>query len=91
MFTWSIPACDSSAATSRAVVVRSVLAEFTDLLADEAETWRPGDGLDPGVRMEPIVDETQLRKVRAKIDEGNLGEDLAPLYLSAAVTRCRWR
>jgi len=57
-------------ATSRAVVVRSVLAEFTDLLADKAETWRAGDGLEPGVKMGPIVDETQLRKVRAKIDEG---------------------
>ena len=57
-------------ATSRAVVVRSVLAEFTDLLADKAETWRAGDGLEAGVRMGPIVDETQLRKVRAKIDEG---------------------
>src|SRR2546423_1212121 len=57
-------------ATSRAVVVRSVLAEFTDLLADKAETWRAGDGLEPGVRIGPIVDETQLRKVRAKIDEG---------------------
>src|SRR5213593_1544191 len=30
-------------ATSRAVVVRSVLDEFTDLLADTAETWRAGD------------------------------------------------
>src|SRR5207237_301871 len=33
-------------ATSRAVVVRSVLAEFTDLLADKAEPWRAGDGLE---------------------------------------------
>jgi acyl-CoA reductase-like NAD-dependent aldehyde dehydrogenase len=57
-------------ATSRAVVVRSVLAEFNKLLAAKAETWRAGDGLDPGVRMGPIVDETQLQKVRAKIDEG---------------------
>src|SRR5256885_16546471 len=57
-------------ATSRAVVVRSVLAEFTDLLADKAETWRAGNGLETGVRMGPIVDETQLRKVRAKIEEG---------------------
>src|SRR5256886_10274514 len=57
-------------AASRAVVVRWVLDEFTSLLADTAETWRAGDGLDPGVRMGPIVDETQLRKVRAKFDEG---------------------
>ena len=57
-------------ATSRAVVVRSILPEFNRLLAAKAETWRAGDGLDSGVRMGPIVDETQLRKVRAKIDEG---------------------
>ena len=57
-------------ATSRAVVVRSVLPEFNRLLAAKAETWRAGDGLDSGVRMGPIVDETQLQKVRAKIDEG---------------------
>ena len=57
-------------ATSRAVVVRSVLADFDRLLAKKAEGWRAGNGLDAGVRMGPIVDETQLRKVRAKIDEG---------------------
>jgi len=38
-------------ATSRAVVVRSVLAEFTDLLADKAETWRAGDGLEAGAKV----------------------------------------
>jgi alpha-ketoglutaric semialdehyde dehydrogenase len=57
-------------ATSRAVVVRSVLSEFNKLLSAKAESWRAGDGLDPGVKMGPIVDETQLSKVRAKIDEG---------------------
>src|SRR5712692_8393895 len=59
-------------ATSRAVVVRSVLQEFTDLLADKAETWRAGDGLEAGVRMGPIVDETQLRKVRERIAAGKM-------------------
>jgi acyl-CoA reductase-like NAD-dependent aldehyde dehydrogenase len=57
-------------ATSRAVVVRSVLEEFNGLLARKAETWRAGDGLEQGVRMGPIVDETQLRKVKAKINDG---------------------
>src|SRR3989442_9862723 len=57
-------------ATSRAVVVRSVLSEFNERLAATAETWRAGDGLEPGVRMGPIVDETQLAKVRAKILAG---------------------
>src|SRR5438309_3028849 len=58
------------AATSRAVVLRSVLDEFNELLARKAETCRAGDGLEQGVRMGPIVDETQLRKVKAKIDDG---------------------
>ena len=57
-------------ATSRAVVARSVLADFKRLLMKKADTWRAGDGLEAGVQMGPIVDETQLRKVRAKIEEG---------------------
>src|SRR5438309_4259239 len=57
-------------ATSRAVVARSVLADFNRLLMKKADAWRAGDGLEAGVQMGPIVDETQLRKVRAKIEEG---------------------
>src|SRR5258705_11950564 len=57
-------------ATSRAVVVRSRLADFTDLLAAKADTWRAGDGLADGVRLGPIVDDTQLRKVRDRIEAG---------------------
>jgi aldehyde dehydrogenase (NAD+) len=57
-------------ATSRAVVVRSRLADFTELLASKAESWRAGDGLADGVRMGPIVDDTQLRKVRERIEAG---------------------
>jgi acyl-CoA reductase-like NAD-dependent aldehyde dehydrogenase len=57
-------------ATSRAVVMRSRLADFTDLLAAKADTWRAGDGLADGVRLGPIVDDTQLRKVRDRIEAG---------------------
>ncbi|MDP9265908.1 MAG: aldehyde dehydrogenase family protein [Chloroflexota bacterium] len=57
-------------ATSRAVVVRSRLAEFTDLLSAKADTWTTGDGLDGSTRMGPLVDESQLAKVRGKIAEG---------------------
>jgi aldehyde dehydrogenase (NAD+) len=57
-------------ATSRAVVMRSRLVDFTDLLATKADTWRAGDGLVDGVRLGPIVDDTQLRKVRERIDAG---------------------
>ncbi|MFN2521227.1 MAG: aldehyde dehydrogenase [Candidatus Limnocylindria bacterium] len=56
-------------ATSRAVVVRSRLAEFTDLLSAKADTWTAGDGLDAATRMGPLVDESQLAKVRGKIAE----------------------
>ena len=57
-------------ATSRAVVMRSRLVDFTDLLVAKADTWRAGDGLVDGVSLGPIVDDTQLRKVRERIDAG---------------------
>jgi acyl-CoA reductase-like NAD-dependent aldehyde dehydrogenase len=57
-------------ATSRAVVVRSRLVDFTELLAAKADTWRAGDGLVDGVRLGPIVDDTQLSKVRERIEAG---------------------
>jgi aldehyde dehydrogenase (NAD+) len=57
-------------ATSRAVVMRSRLVDFTDLLAAKADTWRAGDGLAEGVRLGPIVDDTQLHKVRDRIEAG---------------------
>jgi aldehyde dehydrogenase (NAD+) len=57
-------------ATSRAVVMRSRLVDFTDLLAAKADSWRAGDGLTDGVRLGPIVDDTQLRKVRERIEAG---------------------
>src|SRR2546430_10655685 len=57
-------------ATSRAVVMRSRLVDFTELLAAKADTWRAGDGLADGVRLGPIVDDIQLRKVRDRIEAG---------------------
>ncbi len=57
-------------ATSRAVVVRSRTREFLDILEAKAATWRTGDGLEAGVKMGPLVDRTQLERVRALIGEG---------------------
>jgi acyl-CoA reductase-like NAD-dependent aldehyde dehydrogenase len=57
-------------ATSRAVVVRPLLSRFTEALAAKARAWPAGDGLREGVKMGPIVDETQLSKVKGKIAEG---------------------
>src|ERR1700704_3418215 len=57
-------------ATSRAVVMRSRLVDFTELLAAKADTWRAGDGLADGVRLGPIVDDTQLGQARQRIAAG---------------------
>jgi aldehyde dehydrogenase (NAD+) len=57
-------------ATSRAVVAKPLLADFVKLLGTKAESFMPGDGLADGVKMGPLVDGSQLKKVRAKIAEG---------------------
>ena len=36
----------------------------------KSDTWRAGDGLADGVRLGPIVDDIQLRKVRDRIEAG---------------------
>src|SRR5207244_13294222 len=57
-------------ATSRAVVAKPLLGDFVELLGSKAESWKPGDGLADGVKMGPLVDAAQLKKVRAKIADG---------------------
>src|SRR5437588_4106257 len=57
-------------ATSRAVVAKPLLADFVELLGSKADSWKPGDGLADGVKMGPLVDASQLKKVRAKIADG---------------------
>src|SRR5260221_11264004 len=57
-------------ATSRAVVAKPLLRDFVELLGSKAESWKPGDGLTEGVKMGPVVDAAQLKKVRAKIAGG---------------------
>jgi aldehyde dehydrogenase (NAD+) len=57
-------------ATSRAVVAKPLLADFVKLLGTKAESFMPGDGLADGVKMGPLVDASQLKKVRAKIADG---------------------
>ena len=57
-------------ATSRAVVAKPLLADFVKLLGSKAESWKPGDGLADGVKMGPLVDASQLKKVQAKIADG---------------------
>src|SRR5260221_5506610 len=57
-------------ATSRAVVAKPLLADFISLLGSKADSFMPGDGMTDGVRMGPLVDASQLQKVRAKIADG---------------------
>ncbi len=57
-------------ATSRAVVAKPLLADFVTLLGSKAESFMPGDGMADGVKMGPLVDASQLKKVRAKIADG---------------------
>ncbi len=50
-------------ATSRAVVVESIAAEFLDRLAARTESLVVGNGLDPKTNVGPSVDEKQLETV----------------------------
>ena len=57
-------------ATSRAIVQRAVLAEFTDKLAAAAAAVVPGNGLDPASTMGPSVDAGQFGKVHEYLEIG---------------------
>ncbi|MFB7572449.1 aldehyde dehydrogenase [Streptomyces sp. NPDC056165] len=57
-------------AGSRVIVQESVREEFTERLVEAAGAWRPGDPLDPAVRMGALVDETQLSRVLGYVGIG---------------------
>lgn len=61
-------------ATSRVIVERPVLGEFTERLVRRAATWKVGPGLKPGAEMGPAVCESQLeanlRHVTQAIHDG---------------------
>lgn len=48
-------------ATSRVLVERPALAEFTEKLVALAKSWKVGPGLAPGVQMGPAVSEVELQ------------------------------
>jgi alpha-ketoglutaric semialdehyde dehydrogenase len=50
-------------ATSRLLVHRAVLREFTDRLVERAQQLRLGDGLLPTTDVGPLINEAQLRRV----------------------------
>jgi acyl-CoA reductase-like NAD-dependent aldehyde dehydrogenase len=62
-------------ATSRAIVVGDVAAEFSERVVDRARSLRVGDPLDPAVALGPLASEAQLRRVAGYLevarDEGH--------------------
>jgi len=69
-------------ATSRAVVVEPIYKRFTEMVADRAEQLVTGDGLESGVTMGPIVDDSQRDTVLEYIKQGQ--EDGATLLLDGS-------
>ena len=57
-------------ATSRAVVVKSVLPRFLDLIAEKTRALKVGDGVEAGVQMGPLVDERQYATVMEYLEIG---------------------
>ncbi|HEY7956489.1 MAG TPA: aldehyde dehydrogenase family protein, partial [Polyangia bacterium] len=64
-------------ATSRAVVISSVAAEFTRLVVEKARQLKVGDGMQPGVSIGPCVDEHQFRSVMSYFEVGKKEAKLA--------------
>lgn len=69
-------------ATSRAVVVEPIYDRFTEMVADRAEQIVTGDGLESGVTMGPIVDDSQRDTVLEYIKKGQ--EEGATLLLDGS-------
>ncbi|MBV9526509.1 MAG: aldehyde dehydrogenase family protein, partial [Candidatus Dormibacteraeota bacterium] len=72
-------------ASSRLIVEQPVLHDFTERLLERTAALRLGDGLDAGVDVGPVINETQLRRIDSYTDVGR-GEG-ATLALGGAVAR----
>ncbi len=57
-------------ASSRLIVSRKVLADFTDALVGRTRALRLGDGVDEGVDVGPVINETQLRRIHRYTEIG---------------------
>jgi alpha-ketoglutaric semialdehyde dehydrogenase len=57
-------------ASSRLIVQRDVLGEFTDGLLARTRNLRLGDGLDEDVQVGPVINEKQLRRVHGYTEVG---------------------
>jgi alpha-ketoglutaric semialdehyde dehydrogenase len=78
-------------ATSRVIVDRSILPEFTDRLVALAKSWKLGDPLEPDTRIGPLVSEDQMKTVLSYLSQartdggvalagGERATDLGPGY-----------
>jgi aldehyde dehydrogenase (NAD+) len=56
-------------ATSRVIVDRSILPEFTDRLVALAKSWKLGDPLEPDTRVGPLVSEDQMKTVLSYLEQ----------------------
>ncbi len=56
--------------TSRAIVVKEALKEFTERVVEKAESLRVGNGQDPAVAMGPVCGPAQLKTILAYIEKG---------------------
>jgi aldehyde dehydrogenase (NAD+) len=57
-------------ASSRLIVERDVLADFTDALVARTRALRIGDGLDEAVDVGPVINETQLHRIHGYTEIG---------------------
>jgi alpha-ketoglutaric semialdehyde dehydrogenase len=64
-------------ATSRAIVVKSVAAEFTRLVVEKARVLKLGDPMKPETNMGPVVDQHQFDSVWSYVEIGKKEAKLA--------------
>ena len=72
-------------ASSRLIVSQGVLGDFMDALLGRAGALRLGDGLDDGVDVGPVINETQLNRIHSYTEVG-VGEG-ANLALGGEIVR----
>jgi betaine-aldehyde dehydrogenase len=64
-------------AGSRVLVQRPIYKKLVDAMVERARTIRLGPGIDPGVKMGPLVSEEQQQRVLSYIDKGKKEAKLA--------------
>lgn len=56
--------------TSRAIIMKNIEKEFTELLLDKARRIKVGNGLDPQITMGPLAGKSQLERALTYIEAG---------------------